>query len=153
MITLYAEMEGSILTKRGHNKMMRVLLMEAMQEHRWNTLPQHFERNAKTAPGGEYGYRKRTAKYQRRKAKKVGHQIPLVLTGRLAAMIQSNAKITATSKQARLRTRGYFPMKVELRKEIEVISSEEQSKLKNDLKRKYVEYAKLKSFQDFVRKR
>lgn len=153
MLAIDARMESRLLTKRGHNKMMRVLLMEAMQEHRYNALPSHFERNSKTAPGGEYGYSKRTAKYQKRKARMKGHQIPLVFSGRLKSEIVGNVKITATSKRSRLRTRGYFPMKTQLRSEIEIIPRSEQTEMKQTMGQKYADYAKLRSFQEFQRKR
>jgi hypothetical protein len=42
-------------------------------------LPKHFTLEAKT----EYGYQDRTAKYMRYKARRYGHQLPLVLTGHM----------------------------------------------------------------------
>lgn len=153
MITLAITVESSLLTKRGHGKLMRELLREAAEEHRDQRLPRHFERNADTAPGGAYGYEKRTAKYQRRKAKQVGHQIPLVLTGRLRSAIQANVRITATQFRSRLTTRGYFPMKTELRREIEVISPYERSETIGLMGLKYPVYAKREEFQEFRRQR
>lgn len=153
MIAISITLQSSLLTKRGHSRLMRDLLKEAMEEHRDKKLPRHFERNADTAPGGAYGYAARTAKYQRRKAKQVGHQIPLVLTGRLRQAIQSNVKITATQHRSRLTTRGYFPMKTQMRQEIEAISPFERSEMFGLLGLKYANYAKKPDYQEFRRQR
>lgn len=153
MIALAITMESSLLTKRGHARLMRDLLREAMEEHRDRNLPKHFQRNADTAPGGAYGYAARTAKYQKRKARQVGHQIPLVLTGRLRDTIQRNVRITATQHRARLTTRGYFPMRVAMRKEIETMSPFEQSEMIGLLGLKYSAYAKKPEYQEFRRQR
>lgn len=153
MIALAFTLESNLLTKRGHARLMRDLLREAMEEHRDEKLPKHFERNADTSPGGAYGYAKRTAKYQKRKARQVGHQIPLVLTGKLQQAIRSNVKITATQHRSRLTTRGYFPMRVAMRQEIETISPNEQSEMIGLLGLKYSSYAKKSDYQEFRRQR
>lgn len=153
MIALDMTLESNLFNKRGHKKVMRQLLREMIERHHREKLPRHFERNADTAPGGAYGYAKRTAKYQKRKARQVGHQIPLVLTGRLRDHIQSNVRITATATRARLTTRGYFPMRTEMRAEIETLSRVEISEMRGLMGLKYVDAAKRPEFQQHVRKR
>jgi hypothetical protein len=154
VIPIAVTVQSNLLTKRGHAKLMRDLLRETLEEHRDQKLPKHFERNADTAPGGGYGYSARTAKYQRRKAKQAGHQIPLVLTGRLKQAIMSGVKITATQHRSQLKTRGYFPMRVAMRMEIESITEYEQSEMRGMIGLKYSHYAKTKpEYQEFRRQR
>ena len=144
---------SDLFTKRGHKIVLRKLLREMIERHRDEKLPRHFERNADTAPGGGYGYEKRTAKYQKRKARQVGHQTPLVLTGRLKDFIKSNARITATASRARMTARGYFPMRTAMRGEIERYSRVELSEMKALMQLKYADAARRPEFQDHLRQR
>lgn len=146
MIAMTVQMRSSLVTKRGHNQIMRRLNRQFMTRVRDN-LPRHFERNTKTAPGGAYGYEKRGKRYQIRKAKTKGHQIPNVFTGRLKQAIMSNVKITATAGRGRLRTRGYFPMKTQRRSEIETIAPDEKRDLMSRMGRDYALLAQRSEYQ------
>lgn len=69
-------------------------------------LPRHF-----TVEGGRaYGYQKRTAKYMRRKARKYGHQKPLVFSGNMQREIQSVERVDRTGKGSIVKLYGprYF---------------------------------------------
>lgn len=62
-------------------------------------LPEHFTLRAKT----EYGYQPRTAEYQKRKARRKHHQIPLVYSGETKRQAtEGGGRISGTSKRARL---------------------------------------------------
>lgn len=63
------------------------------------TLPKHF-----TARGArEYGYHRRTLKYSKAKRKKLGHNRPLVYTGRLMRALTGAYVITTTRRGMRLK--------------------------------------------------
>lgn len=59
-----------------------------------HTLPKHFTR----AGADEYGYEKRTKAHMKRKARKYGHQNPLMFSGDMKRMLQQMARITSTSR-------------------------------------------------------
>lgn len=59
--------------------------------------PKHFT----TQGAQEYGYTKRKAGYMRMKARRYGHQNPLVLTGESKRMMQRAIKVSGTANQAR----------------------------------------------------
>ncbi len=71
----------------------RKLLIRALRNvgERWwrKTMPKHFKPRASNA----YGYRKRSAKYLRRKQREYGHQRPLVYTSRSETMARSSVKL------------------------------------------------------------
>ena len=117
---------------------MRKINRQTMTRIRFQFWPKHFERNPETAPGGAYGYEKRTRKYQISKAKRAGHQKPLVLSGRMKQAVLSGAKITATAKRGRIKARNYFPMTVQRRSEVEAVSPREQKILVERAGRDYV---------------
>lgn len=153
VIALSIAVDSSLFTKRGHKVVMRRILTEEITEHKQRRLARHFERNADTAPGGGYGYTARTIKYQRRKAKKAGHQIPLVLSGKLRQTVLGSSRTTATSGRAKLYAKGYFPMRAQMRKEIENFSRVEISEIKAKSGLKYVAYAKKPEYQEIRRLR
>jgi hypothetical protein len=61
-------------------------------------LPDHFKTNA----DDKYGYRSRTKKYMLQKAKKKGHQKPLMWSKNLWMSTLSRGKITGSSRSARI---------------------------------------------------
>jgi len=67
-----------------------------------DTLPGHFA----PAAAGKYKYRARTAKYKARKRKAVGHNIPLVFDGDMKRQVGRMARITSTSKGAKVTMTG-----------------------------------------------
>ena len=65
----------------------------------------------------------------------------------------ANVVITATASRGRLRTRNYFPMKTERRREIETISREERAELVARAGRDYVLLATRPECQEYHHKR
>jgi hypothetical protein len=86
----------------------------------------HFETNAKTAPGGPYGYAARTPAYVARKLKRYGHNRPWYRTGYSSRFIYSNSRVRATQYRSTLEIRAPFPLKEQARKELEAITPDEQ---------------------------
>lgn len=123
------ELRSDLLTTRQHAKIMREVNREIMERHRRLILRRHFEGTPETRAGGAWDYAPRSLKYNRWKKKKVGHTIPLVLTGQLKYLVMMTSKITATQHQSRLYVRGYFPMRQELRNEIEAVSKQDAATL------------------------
>ena len=86
-------------------KWWRYILSDAWEHagafwHR-NILPKHFT----TAGAAEYGYAKRTKNYMIRKARKQGHQVPMVWSGatRKAAIRTRDVRVTSTGARVVLR--------------------------------------------------
>ena len=67
-----------------------------------NMMPGHFEKSAE----GKYHYKPRNASYIRRKARKYGHTRPLDYSGEMKRQATRMAKITSTSKGARVTMSG-----------------------------------------------
>jgi len=135
------ELRSDLLTTRQHAKIMRDVNREIMERHRRLILRRHFEGTPETRAGGAWDYAPRSLKYNRWKKRKVGHTIPLVLTGKLKQIVLTQSKITATQHRSRLYVRGYFPMKPELRDEIEAVSSQDAAALVKWAKKEYIDRA------------
>ena len=82
-------------------KTLKVELQNTALEWWLQFLPKHFRPGA----AQRYGIGGRTAQYQRRKKKQVGHNRPLVFTGKLALQMRTNNKISGTSKGATVKMR------------------------------------------------
>lgn len=147
MIVISYEIDSSLVTKRTHNKLMRKLHRQAMSRIRFSYWPRHFERNTDTAPGGAYGYEKRSKRWQQRKARTVGHQKPLVFSGRMRRHILGNARIAATATRGTITARNYFPMRSQRRDEVEAVSDQERRGLIDRMGRDYVLLAKRPEYQ------
>lgn len=140
------QLDQTLVTARAHGQMMRLVNQSVLQRWRDRYLPLHFQGGATS----RYGYAPRSAKYTARKRRRVGHSIPLVLTGRLRDEIKKNVKITATQHGGRIRSRGYFPMKAELRGEIEKVMPAENRDLADWAGK---EYLRLSRKPEFARQR
>lgn len=151
MASLVIDVQTKLYTARGHAKVMRHVLRNRMEFWKSEMLPTHFQNNELTRPGGGYGYEARSAKYQIRKARKYGHQRPLVRTGRLEGVVRANSTITATQHKATFRAKGYFPMTQQMRREIEVVTPGQQRVLVSGAKDLYVRAAGEPEFQDLKR--
>lgn len=99
------EWNEDLVTERTHARMLKQVNREIGVLHRNRTLKKHFENNAETRPGGAYGYEARTKKYQIRKAKKQGHQKPLVFTGDMQRVVTGTSRVTATQHRWRVYAR------------------------------------------------
>lgn len=128
MIGIGINIEASLLTKRGVGQIKKLANKERAHSHIAEYLPERFQNNADTRPGGELGYAKRTASYQRRKARLFGHQRPLVLTGELENSVLSSARVTATQRSAKIIARGSRTsvLRTQFKSEIEATTERER---------------------------
>lgn len=152
MFSLRIEHNSELVTKRNHDKILNLLFRETMTRHKNVGLPQRFRKGPKTRPGGEFGYEKRSIKYQKQKQKTKGHLTPNVYTGKTREVSRTSI-VRATSKGASLQFKTHFPMTTQRRNEFERISPKEQQKYIKTLKRRYIELANSKQFKRKRRKR
>lgn len=142
VVAINFEIKANLVTKRSHGQIMRQVNRGMLERWRDRFLPLHFEGGASQ----RYGYRPRTSRYVARKRRMVGHNIPLVLTGRLRDTIRRGVVIRATQYRASARSRGYFPMRNEMRGEIERITDAERRDLIQWGRREYLRLAKKPEF-------
>ena len=128
MMWINHEIKRFELSPRVHNRLMNDLNREVMVKHGRDVVPRHFESNAKTRPGGEYGYKTRGVKYTKEKRKKFGHSKPNVYSGKLRDAVLSKIRVTSTAQRARMITRGTNEHKLAdfQRREIEAMSIDER---------------------------
>lgn len=128
VIAFSASVKTELLTARGVTQISRQANRLEMVSHKVERLPLHFQNVPESRPGGEWGYKPRKKKYQIRKARKFGHQKPLVATGELEQAVLRSAKVTATSKRAKIIARGSRSsnLTAQFREEIEAITSAEE---------------------------
>lgn len=129
MAIIKFEMVTRLVTKRSHARIMREVLRATMLNHREKRLGKHYKDIPETKPGGAYGYEPRGAKYIQRKARKKGHNKPLVWSGQLQRFVRNNGQITATQHRARFKT-PRLPKRsnvliAQFAREIEAISRDE----------------------------
>lgn len=153
MIYIRAEIKRFELSARDNARLLRDLNREVLTKHSIDVLPKHFESNAQTKPGGEWGYRPRSVKYTRTKRKKYGHAIPNVYSGELLKAVLANRRpVRATQYRATLTTRGTSEHRLAdfQRREVESISIREREAYARWQGREYaqrafeVKYAKRK---------
>jgi hypothetical protein len=130
MIAFSSTIETELLTKRGISQISRQANRLEMVSHKVNRLPLHFQNVPESRPGGAWGYKARSRKYQIRKARKHGHQKPLVFSGELEQAVLRSAKVTATATRGRISARGSRKsnLTTQFRDEIEAISSREEQR-------------------------
>jgi hypothetical protein len=123
---------------------MRESLRFGVRNHVLTRMGDHFKNNPKTAPGGAYGYEKRSDRYEKRKLRKKGHNLPNVLSGKTRNEFGNNARagkgITATQDRARWTLRNYFPLNAQRRKELEAITEDERKEIAFDVRGFYVSF-------------
>lgn len=136
------------VTKAGHAKIMKQLNLGWITRHRDDRLPLHFIDTPANRPGGGYGVRARTSKWNKEKVRsqKGITSVPVanVFTGELAESVLSKAKITATQHRARLVTRGTPTHRLTnwQRKEIASVSMAERKQEAKRAKKDYVALAR-----------
>lgn len=150
---LQIDIESDLLNAKGHRAAMVVLNEETGERHKARNVPDHFKKNHKTSVGGEYGYKARKERYRKRKIKKVGHTIPMVFSGKLESILTQQSKITRTAAKWTFYARGYFPMRVEFRRELEVIAPSEHKQLAGFMEERYPQLARSRRFRHMQRKR
>lgn len=143
---------SDLVTPRNHKKIMNILFREVATRHRDIRLPRRFRKGPKTREGGEFGFDRRSRKYQVRKRRKKGHLNPNVWSGETRALAKV-AKVRATSKRSRIYFRGHFPLTSERRAELERVSRPEQRADVKTLTRRYREMVRLKRFRRQRRRR
>ncbi len=144
MLEFQSVVQSTLLTKRSIEQISRIAGRLTMLEHR-NRFPGHFVPTAVT----KYGYAKRSKKYMIRKARRQGHQNPLVFTGGLRTAIMANAKVTATKDRATLRTKGNtgHQLQPQYRKELEAITTDEHRQMVDLYERTFVVLASSGKFK------
>ena len=152
VVSFRIEHNSELVTARNHKKILNINFREMMTRHRDVGMPQRFRRSPKTRQGGEFGFERRTRKYQIRKQKRKGHKKPNVWTGQTEATAKGST-VRATSKGARIYFRTHFPLTLQRRNEFERISRTEQAKYLKTFKRRYIEMANSRQFKRKRRKR
>lgn len=122
------------LTKRGVNKARRATNEAAGDYVLEKVVPSKFTRSAYYE-----GTQRRSRKYAERKLRKVGHDIPLVYTGRMKRHVRRNARATATANGGRVYLKNYFPMTREMRGELERLSARQVERLAKFMERDFAE--------------
>lgn len=140
------------VTKRKAAQGMREAFRRTAVYHVDHTLGDHFRKNAKTMPGGPYGFIPRPAKYNAEKLRRFGTDEPNVRTGRMRRFIRNNARITATQYRARIYLRNYFPMNDDRRREMEVIAPSERREMGPRAKQYFLEFVATNRRRRFRRK-
>lgn len=129
------QFDDNLITPRNHRTLKGKLMREMGHLHKDVTLMKHFSLGASQ----RYGYAKRTKRYMMKKAAIMHHQIPLVFTGVLKSVVRLIGKVEATADFWRYTAKSYFPMKEELKREIEIILPEEAARYCRWLARSYVD--------------
>lgn len=152
MIIFKIEHQSELVTARNHNKIMNVNYRELMNRHKQTGLQSRFRRGPKTRPGGEFGFSKRSLKYQRRKQKIKGTLAPNVWSGKTRENAK-NATVRATAKRGTIKFPTGYRLTYQRRQELEGISRMEQYKYAKTMKRRYIEMANSRQFKRKRRKK
>lgn len=146
VIVFRIEQSSEMVTQRNHNKIMNTLYRETMTRHKQTGLQSRFRQGPKTRPGGEFGFSKRSLRYQRRKAKVKGTLAPNVWSGKTRENAR-NAKVRATAKGGTINFRTGYRLTFQRRFELEGMSRLEQQKYAKTMKRRYIEMANSRQFK------
>ena len=138
MFAIKTVFEATWLTQRGHNQCMRDLHRESGHRHRMEVFPRHFDGGSKTQPGGEYGYEKRSKKWDEYKMAKRGEARPLFFSGRMQRTVIAESIVRATKDRWTLQGKNYFPMTEQRRKELQTVPPSEQTELARWQKARYL---------------
>lgn len=118
------------LTPRQFAQALNAALRQGARHYLLHDFGKHFKDVPENQPGGGYGVKPRSAKYLARKRRRKGHTIHNLLTERTRNAMRNsglNGGITATSTRgARLKMRGAFPMRLQMRRELEAMTAEEK---------------------------
>ena len=155
MIVLDAQIDTDLLTVRGIKQISNTVNRTIMLEHKDKVLPEHFKNVPQTRSGGVYKYEKRDKQYMISKARRFGHQLPLVKEGNLRKAVLASARVTATATGATLHARGsnLSPLSDKHRDEIEIVSEAERSHMAEEWGRLFVILAQFPQFRRKERKR
>ena len=155
MISINAQIESTLLTKRGAKTIARTVNRIAMVNHKDKILPEHFKNVPHTRPGGGYKYKNRDKDSQISKARRYGTTRPLVKTGDTEKAVLRSARVTATATRGRMYARGDAkkPLRDQFRDEIEAVADDEKQALAEQWVRDFVALAQQPQFQKKKRHR
>lgn len=94
------DVTDDLVTDRKRAQILERAMYRIAQNHRMVTMGDHFRKNAKTAPGGAYGYVARSSRYTERKLKRYGTDVPNVRTGALKRATRNNSLVTSTQDRS-----------------------------------------------------
>ncbi|MDE2100764.1 MAG: hypothetical protein KGL39_26195 [Patescibacteria group bacterium] len=135
--------DSSLVTARSHNQIMGRLFRQAMQHHKEQVLPRHFEKVPETEPGGAYGYAPRSRRWKKRKAREgKDPDRPLVYTGLMRTIALRESVVRATKDGGSLTARNHYPMTDQRRREVENFSNRELARLVGRMKIDYLALAR-----------
>lgn len=127
---------------RNHNRISRAVLHSIAQEHLAYVIPKHFGNNPSTRPGGPYGYRKRSERWNKFKMRRYGHTLPLVATGEALISVLGSSRVTATKDRSRLYLKPGHPIPAFAREELEAMTPGELRNAINRANRLYADEVK-----------
>ena len=87
---------GPTVMLREFAPVMKAVLQEVVEIWHRRYLPRHFQ----TGAVAQYNYQKRSRDYMRRKARRKGHQMPLVYGGDLKRQVTRSARIMGSRRRA-----------------------------------------------------
>jgi len=165
------EYNQDLVTPRTHGQIMNVLFRLAMERHKQQILPRHFQNVPETRPHSAYGYLPRSRMWQERKVREGRGNLPNVYTGGLRTSVLRDSVVTATQHGSTLTAKNHdanapagsrvingkryankvrFPLTDQRRREIEMISQRELGRMAGRIK---MDYVRLANHPDFRRRR
>lgn len=129
-------------SKLSHSKLMNDVMRDMGNAHKLRHLPKHFEACPETSVGGAYGYKARSVRWQKRKAREGKPLIANVYSGRMRETVLRSSKVTATQSRARVYVKNYFPMPDSQRAELEAVSKPEVKYLAGRVGKNYANLSK-----------
>jgi hypothetical protein len=106
-INIVLEIRRADLSTRKHNQIMQTLHRENMERHVAKRLPKHFKMIAYS----EYGTRRRSARWEKRKAKLYGTKnLPNVASGMLKQSIRTTIRVTPDGARLDIRAKFGSPL-------------------------------------------
>lgn len=133
MLALSFTFETSQVTQATANRILRETNREGGEYIAKTLLPGKFKEQAYYQGTAK----RRSRKYVERKRRKVGHDKPLVYSGKLQEKVLSKALsgVTATRNGGKVPIRGTFPMPDRMRQELEVLSQRDTDRLGSFMER------------------
>lgn len=119
------------VSQRVFNKFTNKAGRQSLSNYVRGAYGDHFKKNARTAPGGEYGYEKPSDAYVRRKTRRVGHDIIGVYYGRTQRKA-GQSRVTATAKRAKFILKPGHALIPWLRRGLETVAADDVETMVDD---------------------
>jgi len=142
-----------LTTPRAHRQLLNALYREMLQHHKEVVLPRHFENVPETAPGGAYGYARRSQKWLSRKEREGRGDQPLVYRGLMRTIVLRETQVRATYKGGSITAKNHYAMRPQRRHEVEVISRREKRRMAGRMRIDYVKRVKQPPYARMRQKR